>query len=545
MARLTWENVTAPSLSGVSEAVVAGAQLMGKGFSSIGEGFGGIRDRFVDKNSKEAIAAAMGITDPTELDAILSSGGFQQAFGGINPADVSEDAMKMLAGYRSNLLANEQTKAGTAETVANTGRIKAQIGFDQDANSRANAAENREATEWGFNFPRTVAAAEQGDLLELEKQKGSVYADKLAQDVTLFSPEEAKRAVLNDAALSDTAREAALAEIETRSGQGLWGATPEASSLVDNYPQFAQVNDSLASHKTLMDATTAADPGLSLWTNAKKAYGSEDNAKVALLDFYKEVGTKQTNGDEDGAVSSSANDLSIAFDKLKKRFPGMPDSVIAYTLQQSIGDGTNWAIFDWDKVAPSIADAEMKLALIDTPEKRANLERQANEMLEIDRQRGSLQERYQGLANKLKVAISRGASEEVRSGILAEMSEVEKEIGSFKEQYKAVPSLDGDEPGKPGNPETSGVPVSDAEVKKAAENWNWAGANMRPGLSGPVATPPMPTVPNEASELERSILESIRNGGVRIPLTSENLAPMDRGNRPAGMWSDLPYRPTR
>ena len=123
MARLTWQNVTAPSFEDALRATASAGQLFNQGFSGLGDVATGFRERAVRDNTADATAKLMqaaaaaggGQAGRDAVNRILANGEL-----GYRPQDLKPDFGTTVDTLLSNYLDRENTIAGTDQTRAYT-----------------------------------------------------------------------------------------------------------------------------------------------------------------------------------------------------------------------------------------------------------------------------------------------------------------------------------------------------------------------------------------------------------------------------------------
>lgn len=123
MARLTWQNVAAPSFEDALRATASAGQLFTQGFSGLGDVATGFRERAVRDNTADATAKLMqaaaaaggGQAGRDAVNRILANGEL-----GYKPQDLSSDFGTTVDTMLSNYLDRESTIAGTDQTRAYT-----------------------------------------------------------------------------------------------------------------------------------------------------------------------------------------------------------------------------------------------------------------------------------------------------------------------------------------------------------------------------------------------------------------------------------------
>jgi hypothetical protein len=123
MARLTWQNVAAPSFEDALRATASAGQLFTQGFSGLGDVATGFRERAVRDNTADATAKLMqaaaaaggGQAGRDAVNRILANGEL-----GYKPQDLSSDFGTTVDTMLSNYLDREGTIASTDQTRAYT-----------------------------------------------------------------------------------------------------------------------------------------------------------------------------------------------------------------------------------------------------------------------------------------------------------------------------------------------------------------------------------------------------------------------------------------
>lgn len=134
MARLTWQNVAAPSFEDALRGTYYAGDLFKNGFSGLGDVATGFRERAVRDNTADATAKLMqaaaaaggGQAGRDAVNRILANGEL-----GYKPQDLSSDFGTTVDTLLSNYLDRENTIAGT-------GLTRAQTTSAIDSNNRAN-----------------------------------------------------------------------------------------------------------------------------------------------------------------------------------------------------------------------------------------------------------------------------------------------------------------------------------------------------------------------------------------------------------------------
>ena len=117
MARITWQNVTAPDLSTSRAALQQAGNSLSSGFQGFADSFRDIEQQQKDAYSQEALARLAQVSDPNQLNSMMASDGLA-ALGITDPRYLNADAMQSILGRSSTLFDNQNTAADTANTDA-------------------------------------------------------------------------------------------------------------------------------------------------------------------------------------------------------------------------------------------------------------------------------------------------------------------------------------------------------------------------------------------------------------------------------------------
>lgn len=117
MARITWQNVTAPDLSTSRVALQQAGNSLSSGFQGFADSFRDIEQQQKDAYSQEALARLAQVSDPNQLNSMMASDGLA-ALGIEDPRYLNADAMQSILGRSKTLFDNQSTAANTANTDA-------------------------------------------------------------------------------------------------------------------------------------------------------------------------------------------------------------------------------------------------------------------------------------------------------------------------------------------------------------------------------------------------------------------------------------------
>lgn len=117
MARITWQNVTAPDLSTSRAALQQAGNSFNRGFEGFANTFRDIEQQQKDAYSQEALARLAQVSDPNQLNQMMASGGLA-SLGITDPRYLNADAMQSILGRPKTLFDNQNTAANTANTMS-------------------------------------------------------------------------------------------------------------------------------------------------------------------------------------------------------------------------------------------------------------------------------------------------------------------------------------------------------------------------------------------------------------------------------------------
>ena len=115
MARITWQNVTAPDLSTSRAALQQAGNSLSSGFQGFADSFKDIEQQQKDAYSQEALARLAQVSDPNQLNSMMASDGLA-ALGIEDPRYLNADVMQSILGRSKTLFDNQNTAANTANT---------------------------------------------------------------------------------------------------------------------------------------------------------------------------------------------------------------------------------------------------------------------------------------------------------------------------------------------------------------------------------------------------------------------------------------------
>lgn len=126
MARITWQNVTAPDLSTSRAALQQAGNSLSSGFQGFADSFRDIEQQQKDAYSQEALARLAQVSDPNQLNSMMASDGLA-ALGIEDPRYLNADAMQSILGRSSTLFDNANTDATRQKTLFDTFAAKEKL----------------------------------------------------------------------------------------------------------------------------------------------------------------------------------------------------------------------------------------------------------------------------------------------------------------------------------------------------------------------------------------------------------------------------------
>lgn len=121
MARITWQNVTAPDLETSRLALQQAGNSFVQGFRGFQDTFDTLQQQQQDAYSQEALARLAQVSDPNQLNQMLGS----QGLAGLGITDtryLNADAMTSILGRPKELFDNQNTAANTQSVIEATNR---------------------------------------------------------------------------------------------------------------------------------------------------------------------------------------------------------------------------------------------------------------------------------------------------------------------------------------------------------------------------------------------------------------------------------------
>ena len=382
MARITWQNVTAPNFSGAAESRRLGADLLGSGMENIGGAISALDSGLRDKQNAAAMQQALQIQDPGAWDKMMAQGGIQAL--GISPDRASNELTQFVTNRKNTLLTDEKNAYDTV-------RIR-----EEDA--------------------RTDGARILGE-------NANALADKIAFEN--LSPEEAQQAVIKATEGDVKLREATLAELANQDAS-TWAVLPGTAMSADVGKVTTGIKQTVAERNAELDFSLGGNDALRLMTEGAALSSAGGNAVESLA-------TKMTNAMQlaDGeektkAYSENMGSLADGLNSLKAKFPGLSSEIIAAAMDRSL-QSNGW-VFTGDKAEVAYTDAEALLTSIDTPENRQGLRNEGSRITQEKEQLAATAQRVDFLSNRLAIATSRGTPE-----ALAEAEAIKLELSAIFE----------------------------------------------------------------------------------------------------------------
>lgn len=373
MARITWQNVTAPDLTRNQESRTVAAKLISNAFDSVGSGLQSLDARSRDKSSAAAMNEAMKIRDLAEWERVMDQSGL--AGLGITPDRANPALMQFAQGYRDTLF-NRQTG--------------------------------------DYRFGREVLRDQRADAEIALNNAALALADRVAYDS--YSPEEATQRIIDNTQDNPALRDATLGVLG-QMGETPWTTQP-GMEFSDQTKKVLDVLDAGMSERNINlvfdyggnDALRLLGAGLEIG----KGYNNP-------IDGFIDSVTNAVQGagldkDEAEAVSSeNSRTLTNAFNDIKNstEFGSLPNEVIVAALRSKLeGD---WVIWKGGKNNLDIEGAKELLREINTEENREALSRIGSEIKREQVTLSDAQNKAERLQEKLRLALSRGDQDEVNA----------------------------------------------------------------------------------------------------------------------------------
>lgn len=508
MARLTWQNVDAPSVSGASQALATAGQLFGAGSQNIADVFGGMSAKRTQAFDNAAIAALQQYATGSDFDRAVAERGLAGALGGINVGNLSADAMELLAGARAGLRGMDETASQTKyrdgvltqQGLADIANINARTDQQRAETARYTGVGQQQAeaelagtilrntgidlTNTGINlgnqitdysFGRTKMSDAAQDQALKDKQAGEALALTMAQTYKgIGSADDAVSILTQDRSLTPAVRDAAIEAWKTNE-QLYLNPSSMATQAVASNPMLEHINSGLTSSQRAFDESVAAVPGLSEYMRYQSALSQAGSAAdfTSLMGAYQSLNGMQTApgaSDDAGkanAIASNTGDLTKNFNDLQKEFPNLSTAVISQVMQQNLDRGY-FALGDWDKAIIDMPKVREILSKFDTPEERVMLGRMSEQNEKTDKERKQLVTRMNDLTKQYERALSdpspQGQKEAAR--ISFELGILNGQVNKFTRANPAVPS------GSSG-PAGASAPASSSKAPPASTLWWW------------------------------------------------------------------------
>jgi len=131
MARITWQNVTAPDLSTSRAALQQAGNSLTSGFQGFADSFRDIEQQQKDAYSQEALARLAQVSDPNQLNALMASDGLA-GLGVTDSRYLNADAMQSILSRPKALFDNQNTAMNTANLESQINRRDALLQGEKD-----------------------------------------------------------------------------------------------------------------------------------------------------------------------------------------------------------------------------------------------------------------------------------------------------------------------------------------------------------------------------------------------------------------------------
>lgn len=431
MARITWQNVTAPNFSGAAESRRLGADLLGSGMENIGGAISALDSGLREKQNAAAMQQALQIQDTAGWDKMMAEGGIQAL--GISPDRASSDLMQFVTGRRDKLLSDE--KAAYTDVRA------------REEDGRTNAA-------------------------RILGENANVLADKIAFEQ--LSAEDAQQAIIKATEGDVKLREAALAEL-AKQDPSTWAVLPGTAVPAEVGQITTGIAQTVAERNSELDFSLGGNDALRLMTEGAALSSAGGSAVEGLASKMTSAMQLEDGEEKTKTYAENMGSLVDGLNSLRAKFPHLSAEIVAAAMDRSL-QSNGW-IFTGDKAEVAYTDAEALLTSIDTPENRQGLRNESNQITQEKAQLAGIAQRVDYLSNRLAMATSRGTP-----ASLAEAEEIKLELAAIFDGLAPMnpasqPAIEGLTIGQevPG-PATGSSDPAVAAIASAAGGVNTAGA---------------------------------------------------------------------
>lgn len=432
--RITWDSVEAPSFRDALSGTQLGANLLSGGFNQLGQVAQDIRGRQKETASSDAMAKAMQFTDPAKWEQMMASGGISSL--GINPKDMTAEAMEYFSGRNADLLDNTQQKADTVFRTTQTGlninadaRAQETMGFD-NAYRQAQIDESRTKTGLAVNqdnrLQRSSDLAYEADLLSLDNsaaaQEQKIMITGMVDEAANGSNslDEAKRKIVSQG-LPDDVEKAALGQLGSVDPIQ-WSASEEAISATQALPVYNDSLDALDGHEIRQNLATGGDKLLRFYGEANKSFEGSNNPIMDVVDEFKSPNA------EENEVKNWSGTVVRDFNELVDE-TGLPPEMIALAIRNNFRNtnivGVNSGNIKVDKKA-----VRQLLGGMSDDQSVARLEKHRVSIAKQNREMAVFRKSMSTAADNFAKASTKG-DEEAMARAMKKMQSIEADVADF------------------------------------------------------------------------------------------------------------------
>lgn len=365
MARLTWQNVAAPSVSDSIYGINTAGNLFSGGFSGMADIAGGIDAEKKAKALEEKTRLEDQLLQSVLSQADISSGaGVSEALSGA-PVGRLDDVFAGLSN-RSTLTNQRQDRASQEITMA------------------GNRLNNEQAE---YQFDRTKASDASTDATAALNQWGLEQANLLTQGTT--SIEEAKRLTAQNANLSADQKAAIRSGLESFDAESRYGVRPGIGQGLTDTGDFAIVDKGLTEVDDAWTFAANADPITKLYTLGLEGGVDGSSAGTNPADAVMKYGLSKMGDSDRVLFEESEGEIQRGLNELQAEFPDIPPQMIAGAMMGNLES----ADFRWrgtEDVRTNVDKVREILTQMDTPQERARISNKISEMEAAAEQRANL-----------------------------------------------------------------------------------------------------------------------------------------------------------
>lgn len=360
MARLTWQNVEAPSTAGVAQSLGIAGNLFGSGAKGISDALGGMSDRKIAATSQGAMANLLQFKDTASFDRAMSEVGLAGVLG-VDPSMVNSETMKSAEGYRATLLGNENTVADTAkvyndmklDTARTESGIKLNdatiaqtynnINLDNNADLRDQEQHGLNMDVGNFNFGVVKADRAAAESVTARTNEGTQIGADILRNSGSKSTEELKASLQYNPAVKDDPVKLRAAEKAIDENGASANLVPQlAQNAINSLPEVRRIDGAVDDYNTKLARARGADPARQLYIDNAESWPKNNSATAgvalkSILDTYN----TSVQGDQSAEAASAADTglLADTFKTLTEEYKTVPADVIAKLMISNFMSG--------------------------------------------------------------------------------------------------------------------------------------------------------------------------------------------------------------